>query len=124
MTIHHKLQKTVWQNDETYLRNVEREVLIPKKMRDKAKVQCAQYVDAFTKCCQDSGLAMAIKCRKENSELKECVTKYYKDPEFFEMCKQEYLAERAEFRATGITKKKKKLLEQQQQAEQDQQQPT
>ncbi|XP_033640999.1 COX assembly mitochondrial protein homolog [Asterias rubens] len=119
MAEENKSKKFVWQNDETYLRTVEKEVLIPKKMRDKAKVRCAEYVDAFTSCCREKGLLMAVQCREQNNALKNCLTNYYKDPEFFEMCKQEYLAERAEFRSTGITQKKKKLLkEQQEQREQ------
>ncbi|XP_074261875.1 COX assembly mitochondrial protein homolog isoform X2 [Saimiri boliviensis] len=61
----------------------------------------------FTKCCKDSGLLMVIKCRKENSALKECLTAYYTDPAFYEECKMEYLKEREEFRRTGIPAKKR-----------------
>uniref|UniRef100_A0A2K5SGF9 COX assembly mitochondrial protein n=2 Tax=Cebinae TaxID=38070 RepID=A0A2K5SGF9_CEBIM len=61
----------------------------------------------FTKCCKDSGVLMVIKCRKENSALKECLTAYYTDPAFYEECKMEYLKEREEFRRTGIPAKKR-----------------
>lgn len=31
-------------------------------------------ISDFTKCCKDSGILMVVKCRKENSALKECLT--------------------------------------------------
>ncbi|XP_003480042.3 COX assembly mitochondrial protein homolog [Cavia porcellus] len=90
-----------------HLRHVEKDVLIPKIMREKAKERCSEQVQDFTKCCKDSGLLMVIKCRKENSALKECLTAYYNDPAFYEECKMEYLNEREEFRRTGIPSKKR-----------------
>ncbi|XP_041480530.1 COX assembly mitochondrial protein homolog [Lytechinus variegatus] len=96
-----------WQEDEEFLRKVEVEVLIPKKMREKAKVRCSEYVDEFTRCCKEKGLTMAFSCRKENRALKDCISGYYQDKEFFEMCKKEYLAERKEFRETGVRQKDK-----------------
>ncbi|XP_039336180.1 COX assembly mitochondrial protein homolog isoform X3 [Saimiri boliviensis] len=114
-----------------HLRHVEKDVLIPKKMREKARERCSEQIQGqtnfyetlqmsdgfgrifhrisqnFTKCCKDSGLLMVIKCRKENSALKECLTAYYTDPAFYEECKMEYLKEREEFRRTGIPAKKR-----------------
>jgi COX assembly protein 1 len=48
---------------------------------------------------------MVIKCRKENNELKECLTKWYKDENFWKECTEEYLNDRAEYRRTGEAKK-------------------
>ncbi|XP_063778342.1 COX assembly mitochondrial protein homolog [Pseudophryne corroboree] len=93
--------------EEPALRHVEKDVLIPKIMREKARVLCAEHVEAFTKCCQESGFLMVVKCREENAVLKECLTKHYNDPTFFEECKQEYLKEREEFQKTGIPAKKR-----------------
>ncbi|XP_072268487.1 COX assembly mitochondrial protein homolog [Pyxicephalus adspersus] len=93
--------------EEPYLRHVEKDVLIPKLMREKSKVLCAKQVEAFTKCCQESGLLMVVKCREENAALKECLTKHYEDPVFYEECKQEYLREREEYQKTGISSKYK-----------------
>ncbi|XP_073424643.1 COX assembly mitochondrial protein homolog [Dendrobates tinctorius] len=87
------------------LRHVEKDVLIPKLMREKARVRCAEQVEAFSKCCQENGFLMVVKCRDENAALKECLTKYYNDPTFYEECKQEYLKEREEYRKTGIPSK-------------------
>ncbi|XP_062983728.1 COX assembly mitochondrial protein homolog [Elgaria multicarinata webbii] len=88
--------------EDANLRHVEKDVLIPKLMREKARELCSDHVEAFTKCCQDTGVLMVIKCREENTALKDCLTRYYKDPAFYEECKDEYLKQRAEYRATGI----------------------
>ncbi|KAM6104539.1 COX assembly mitochondrial protein homolog isoform 2-T3 [Theristicus caerulescens] len=63
----------------------------------------------FTKCCQETGLLMVVKCRQENTALKDCLVGYYSDPLFYEECKTEYLKQREEYRATGIKKKRQKL---------------
>ncbi|KAJ6666506.1 hypothetical protein lerEdw1_020229 [Lerista edwardsae] len=66
-------------------------------------------VPAFTKCCQDTGILMVVKCREENTALKECLTGYYTDPAFYEECKAEYLKQREEYKATGIRQKQQRL---------------
>ncbi|XP_048204545.1 COX assembly mitochondrial protein homolog isoform X1 [Perognathus longimembris pacificus] len=92
---------------EQHLRHVEKDVLIPKIMREKAKERCSGQVEDFTKCCKDTGILMVVKCQKENSALKECLTTYYNDPAFYEECKMEYLKEREKYRNTGIPTKKR-----------------
>ncbi|NP_001084944.1 C-x(9)-C motif containing 1 L homeolog [Xenopus laevis] len=94
-------------NPDDFLRHVEKDVLIPKIMREKARVLCSDKVEVFTKCCQENGILMPVKCRSENAALKECLIAHYKDPALFEECKQEYLKEREEFRKTGIPLKKR-----------------
>lgn len=94
--------------DEPQLRHVETDVLIPKMMREKAKQRCAQLVDAFTVCCKDAGFFMVFKCREENAALKECLTRHYQDPEFFQQCKQEYIQEKLEYERTGLPSKSRK----------------
>ncbi|XP_014104153.1 PREDICTED: COX assembly mitochondrial protein homolog isoform X2 [Pseudopodoces humilis] len=64
---------------------------------------------SFTKCCQESGVLMVVKCRQENTALKDCLVGYYSDPSFYEECKAEYLKQREEYRATGIKKKRQKF---------------
>lgn len=96
--------------DDKTLRKVESEILIPKIMRDRAKAEkCIPQVQAFESCCKDSGVKMVWTCRKPNSELKECLTKWYKDEPFKDECKQIYLAERSEYRRTGVKKIYKNL---------------
>ncbi|XP_034616722.1 COX assembly mitochondrial protein homolog isoform X1 [Trachemys scripta elegans] len=69
--------------------------------------QSSNKAAAFTKCCQESGFLMVVKCQQENAALKECLTTYYNDPAFYEECKIEYLKQREEFRATGIPAKQR-----------------
>lgn len=79
-------------------------------MRDKAKeLKCGKEVQKFSECCANSGFSMVFSCRAENSILKDCLSRWYADEDFKNMCKEEYLAERAEYRKTGITQKMKKV---------------
>ncbi|XP_032831433.1 COX assembly mitochondrial protein homolog [Petromyzon marinus] len=90
------------------LRHVEMDVLIPKKMREKGQVLCSEHVNAFSECCKSSSVFMVFKCRKENTALKTCLTSYYRDPEFYDMCKREYLQEKEDFQIRGIPLKLRK----------------
>ncbi|XP_063829531.1 COX assembly mitochondrial protein homolog [Ostrinia nubilalis] len=91
--------------DDRSLRKVEIEVVIPKLMREKAKVEkCPKEVFDFEQCCKESSLLMVVKCRKQNSALKDCITAWYRNDEFKQLCTEEYLKERSEYRRTGIKK--------------------
>ncbi|CAD1469360.1 unnamed protein product, partial [Heterotrigona itama] len=91
--------------NDKYLRKVEKDVLIPQKMRDKAKEEkCIQQVKEFSECCKKANFLMGFKCQKENSALKECLTLWYNDSDFKEQCTQEYLDERSEYRRTVLQK--------------------
>ncbi|KAG9334646.1 hypothetical protein JZ751_007363 [Albula glossodonta] len=68
-------------------------------------INSLHWVAAFNHCCKETGFFMVFKCREENAALKDCLTMHYKDPAFFEECKQEYLREKEEFERTGIAKK-------------------
>ncbi|XP_076067385.1 COX assembly mitochondrial protein homolog [Oratosquilla oratoria] len=97
--------------DDTSLRRVEVEVVIPKKMREIARAEkCSEEVEAFTKCCQGSSYAMVLSCRKENTALWDCLGKWYNNEEFRERCTKEYLEERSEYRRSGLTKKQRKRI--------------
>lgn len=75
-------------------------------MRDRAKAEkCTDIVRDFEKCCKASGVLMVVKCRSENSALKECLTKWYENEQFRSECSEIYLNQRSEYRRTGITKK-------------------
>lgn len=58
-------------------------------------------------CCKNASYLMAFKCKKETNALINCLSKWYNDPKFKEECTEEYLAERSEYRRTGIPKKSK-----------------
>ncbi|KAJ8972362.1 hypothetical protein NQ317_018475 [Molorchus minor] len=98
--------------DDLSLRRVEKDVLVTKKMRDIAKAEkCVKEVADFSACCTDSNLLMVVKCRKENTALKNCLTKWYENEDFREYCTQEYLKERTEYRRTGIPQKQREKHE-------------
>lgn len=93
------------------LRKVELEVLIPKKMRERArKEKCPKEVAEFDKCCKEASYAMVYKCQDVNSALKSCLSGWYSNEEFRQECTTEYLNERSEYRKTGITKKQRALM--------------
>lgn len=74
-------------------------------MREKAKVEkCNKEVMEFEKCCKDSSLLMVVKCRNENSALKDCLTHWYQNDEFRSLCTEQYLKERSEYRNSGVKK--------------------
>lgn len=92
--------------NDTSLRRVEKDVLIPQLMREKARTEkCQTEVKEFSKCCVDNNVLMVIKCRNENSVLKSCLTKWFNDEKFKEECKKQYLEDRSRFRATGVPNK-------------------
>lgn len=65
------------------------------------------FISEFSECCKDNSYLMVVKCRKQNSVLLECLTKWYQDEKFKGECTQEYLQERSEYRRTGIPMEKK-----------------
>merc|ERR1719154_736944 len=79
------------------LRNVERDVLIPKIMRTEAKVRCKDLVEEFSKCAKGRTISLIWKCMEQNDAMKNCLAKHYQDPVFFEECKEVYLKQRDEF---------------------------
>lgn len=100
------------------LRRVEKEILVPQKMRDKARAEkCADLVEIFGECSKREGLMMPFKCRRENDALKACLKKWYEDPGFQHLCREEYLQERSHFRETGVWRKRDKRAEIRQQKE-------
>ncbi|XP_073251466.1 COX assembly mitochondrial protein homolog [Porites lutea] len=80
-----------------HLRYVEKEVLIPKIVRERAKAKCDDLVKAFTQCAKSRTVSVVWACRKENQAMKDCMTHYYQDKDFVEECKEEYLKRREDF---------------------------
>ncbi|XP_001606994.1 COX assembly mitochondrial protein homolog [Nasonia vitripennis] len=92
--------------DDLSMRKVEKDILVAKVVRDRTRDEkCVPEVAAFNECCKESKYLMVFTCRKQNAELKECLTRWYKDEDFWEECKQQYLKERSDFRRTGEPKK-------------------
>ncbi|KAG7196690.1 hypothetical protein KM043_016022 [Ampulex compressa] len=98
--------------DDLFLRKVEKDVMIPKIVRERSRLEkCVAEVKEFTDCCKENGLLLAFKCRAENAKLKECLTKWFHDDDFRKECTQQYLDERSQYRRTGIPKEKTKHLQ-------------
>ncbi|XP_012233349.1 COX assembly mitochondrial protein homolog [Linepithema humile] len=94
-------------NDRT-LRKVEKDVLVPKLMREKTKAEkCVNEVKEFHECCLNTGVLNVVKCRQENDKMKACMEKWYYNEDFIKECTDQYLNERSEFRKTGISIKQK-----------------
>ncbi|XP_003740504.1 COX assembly mitochondrial protein homolog [Galendromus occidentalis] len=87
------------------LRNVERNVLIPKIVRERAqKEKCNDLFMNFLECSKRTGFLVIFKCRKERDIMNECLGKWFHDEDFKNECKEQYLAERKVYRETGIPK--------------------
>lgn len=92
--------------DDKSMRKVEKDILVPKLIRERTKAEkCVDEVKEFHKCCLDNGLLHVVRCRKENTEMRACMTKWFYDKDFIKECTEQYLAERSEYRRTGIPKK-------------------
>ena len=79
------------------LRHVEKEVLIPKIMREEAKILCKEYVDAFTNCAKGRTLSLVTACKTENQEMQKCFQEWYFNEEFRGKCTDIYLKRREEY---------------------------
>jgi COX assembly protein 1 len=98
--------------DDKTLRKVEKEIMIPMKVRERTKAEkCVPEVEAFSQCCKDSGILMTFKCRAANAQLKTCLERWYKDEAFVDECTKQYLDERSYYRRTGIKLKEQKRKE-------------
>lgn len=94
--------------DDRSLRKVEKDVMVPKLMRERTKTEkCVDEVKEFHDCCLQFGLLHVVKCRKENNKMKACMEKWYYDQDFIKECTEQYLDQRSEFRKTGISETQK-----------------
>lgn len=95
-------------NDKT-LRIVEREQIIPKRMRKLVKELCADKEKEFYECCKRNQWTFWRYCKKERKEAADCEISYFQDPEFVQKCTEDYIVDRSEYRRTGLSHKKRVL---------------
>jgi len=89
-----------------HLRNVEKNVLIPRYMEYKiARELCAEENRLFAQCSRQAGLRVVIDCKLLLKQFHECANRWFQDEEFKKQMEQEYLAKRAKFRKTGVAEK-------------------
>nr|XP_015904914.1 COX assembly mitochondrial protein homolog [Parasteatoda tepidariorum] len=92
--------------DDTSLRKVEREIMIPTKIREKAKKEkCVAEGEVFSKCCKEASYLMTWKCKAETKALNACLERWYNDEGLKKECTEEYLRQRSEYRQTGKNQK-------------------
>ncbi|KAK0083776.1 hypothetical protein PV325_008234 [Microctonus aethiopoides] len=98
--------------DDKTLRKIEKNVLIPKILRERSqKEKCAEEVKGFYECAKDAGLLVVFSCRKENLVMRSCLQRWFHDENFIADCTNQYLDQRSEYRRTGIGAKYQKRKE-------------
>ena len=95
----------VYTPDKDDLRKVERDILIPKKMREIAKARCEDYVKEFENCCRGRTVSMVFMCRAQNTAMISCLDREFHDEGLRERCTREYLEKRKKFRDSEEYKK-------------------
>ena len=91
--------------DDERLRRVERDVLIPKKMREIARARCSEELKEFEKCCKGRSVSMVFVCRPQNRSMLDCMKHNFNEEGLRERCTKEYLVERREYRSSPAYQK-------------------
>ncbi|KAI6649718.1 COX assembly mitochondrial protein-like [Oopsacas minuta] len=95
----------VYMPDNEDMRRIERDVLVPKKMRAYARSRCADELKEFEKCCKGRTVSMVFVCRAQNSAMQNCLLRYFNEDGLRERCTREYLDERKQYRNSEGYKK-------------------
>lgn len=84
------------------LSNMEKDPLIPQRMRDVSRELCPDEVHEFMECGKKVGLKSFYQCQGEKDQMVKCIAKWQENSQFKEAIIQEYLNERSHYRQTGI----------------------
>nr|ACO15645.1 C3orf68 homolog [Caligus clemensi] len=86
------------------LSRMEEDPLIPQRMREILRIiHCIDTSKKFEECGKvHGGFKGIVACQDACNEMKECIERNFKDPEFRQAVTEEYLNERSHFRQTGI----------------------
>ena len=94
------------------LRRVEKDILIPKIMRDRSRqYACAAQVKAFNDCCLQykpgtlKSYFTFINCKNENDAMMQCMNEKFLSMDYYYECKEIYLHEKKLFQKTDVLKK-------------------
>jgi len=93
--------------EDRHLRKIEKQVLVPQRVRAEAKVICKELMVEFEKCGKEKGLMMWYHCRPQANIMHACQDKVFHDTAVIEQCTTEYLDDRSYYRLTGIGVKKR-----------------
>lgn len=103
--------------DDRRLRKVEEEIMVPKVMRRIAQLEvCVDQMKLFNDCYLDHPFLFSFKCKEQNNVMKDCLIGAFSNEQFRNKCTEIYLAERAEYRRTGLQKKHMEFLKQREEA--------
>ncbi|KAK6629677.1 hypothetical protein RUM43_003495 [Polyplax serrata] len=83
------------------LRQVERNIVIPNRLKEEATKKCANPVRKFLQCVEATGLLVVVKCREEHRLKDLCIAKWMNDESLQKEVTDKYLEERTYYRATG-----------------------
>ena len=86
--------------DNDKLRRVERDVLIPKKMREISWTRCSEELKEFENCCRGRTVSMVFVCRAQNRAMLDCMNRSFNEEGLRERCTKEYLDERKLYRSS------------------------
>nr|CAB3231851.1 COX assembly mitochondrial protein homolog [Phallusia mammillata] len=98
------------------LRKIEKDVLIPKYMRDRMRdVECKVETDAFNDCCVAQNKAghslMAFRaCKKESDIMMECMNSKFLDEDYYKLCKALYLHDKALFEKCKVKRRSRQKI--------------
>lgn len=88
------------------LRKVEKGVLIPRLVEYKINHElCREESRLFHECAKNSGFLVAVNCKQLLKTFEGCSNRWFRDEEFREKVKKEYLEKRAHYRRTGEAEK-------------------
>lgn len=88
------------------LRNLEKNVLIPRLMEYKINHElCREESRIFSECAKESGLKATINCRDVLKKFQDCSNRWFRDEEFRKEMEDEYIEKRERFRRTGEREK-------------------
>lgn len=88
------------------LRNVEKNVLIPRYMEYKITHElCAEEAKRFAECAKEAGFRVVTDCRPILKQFEECSNRWWRDEQFQKKMEQEYLDKRDKFRKSGESEK-------------------
>ncbi|EGD80822.1 hypothetical protein PTSG_01408 [Salpingoeca rosetta] len=107
-------------NDD-HLRHVEKDIVIPKMVKEAARIACADVVKEFEDCARGRTISVVFACREQNKKLTECVLAN-STPEHFERQTQIFLEKRKEARLAEEQQAAQEAQPQQQTQQQQQQQ--
>ncbi|ESO96621.1 hypothetical protein LOTGIDRAFT_99305, partial [Lottia gigantea] len=92
--------------DDYTLRKVEANVVIPKRVKERAKDEkCRDQYRTLAYCAREHGMFVMWRCKSEARKLERCLKHWINNEDFVQETKDQYLEDRRFYRTTGISRK-------------------